>query len=163
MHPGDPNDMAAIFFTSGSTGPAKGVIYTSGMLINQIEITKSQFNIGSDETDLCTFPLLGLFAVCHGNSSVLADMDMLHPAKLNPEKIIKNITGFQLYTDVRFSNGLKQAGGVWFTKGNKTPFIKEYNFCRSACPAGTYWNHLENWFPKMQRFILLMAQPRHCL
>jgi len=59
----DPNDMAAIFFTSGSTGPAKGVIYTSGMLKNQIEITKSQFYIGSDETDLCTFPLLGLFAI----------------------------------------------------------------------------------------------------
>ena len=94
LHPVDPNYVAAIFFTSGSTGPAKGVIYTSGMLINQIEITKLQFNIGSDEIDLCTFPLLGLFAICHGNSSVLADMDMLHPAKLNPGKIIKNIQDF---------------------------------------------------------------------
>ncbi len=90
----DPDDMAAIFFTSGSTGPAKGVIYTSGMLKNQIEITRSQFNIGSDETDLCTFPLLGLFAICHGNSSVIADMDMMHPAKLDPAKIIKNILDF---------------------------------------------------------------------
>ena len=76
--------MAAIFYTSGSTGPAKGVIYTSGMLECQIEMTKSQFNISSDETDLCTFPLLGLFAICHGNSSVIADMDMIHPSKLNP-------------------------------------------------------------------------------
>ena len=94
VYPGDPNDIAAIFFTSGSTGPAKGVIYTSGMLKNQIEITKSQFNIGSEEIDLCTFPLLGLFALCHGNSSVMADMDMLHPAKLNPGKIIKNIQDY---------------------------------------------------------------------
>jgi olefin beta-lactone synthetase len=94
-HSDDPHGMAAIFFTSGSTGPAKGVIYTSGMLKNQIEITKSQFNIGSDETDLCTFPLLGLFAICHGNSSVLADMDMVHPAKLDPAKIIKNILDFK--------------------------------------------------------------------
>jgi olefin beta-lactone synthetase len=94
-HSDDPDNMAAIFFTSGSTGPAKGVIYTSGMLKNQIEITKSQFNIGSDETDLCTFPLLGLFAICHGNSSVLADMDMIHPAKLDPVKIVKNIRDFQ--------------------------------------------------------------------
>jgi len=95
LHSCDPDDMAAIFFTSGSTGPAKGVVYTTGMLKNQIEITKSQFNIGSDETDLCTFPLLGLFAICHGNSSVLADMDMIHPAKLDPVKIIKNIGDFQ--------------------------------------------------------------------
>jgi len=94
-HSDDPDDMAAIFFTSGSTGPAKGVIYTSGMLKNQIEITESQFNIGSNEIDLCTFPLLGLFAICHGNSSVLADMDMIHAAKLDPARIIKNIRDFQ--------------------------------------------------------------------
>jgi len=90
----DPDELAAIFFTSGSTGPSKGVIYTSGMLMNQIEITKTQFNISSDEIDLCTFPLLGLFAVCHGNSSVLADMDMMHPASLHPEKLIRNIREF---------------------------------------------------------------------
>ncbi|MBN2632454.1 MAG: AMP-binding protein [Bacteroidales bacterium] len=93
-YPYDPHEMAAIFFTSGSTGPAKGVVYTAGMLKAQIEITKTQFNIGSDETDLCTFPLLGLFALCHGNSSVIADMDMIHPAKLDPERIIRNINDF---------------------------------------------------------------------
>lgn len=85
---------SAIFFTSGSTGPAKGVVYTTGMLDNQIQVTKSQFRIGSDEIDLCTFPLLGLFAICHGNSSVLADMDMMHPAKLDPSRVIKNIQDF---------------------------------------------------------------------
>jgi olefin beta-lactone synthetase len=94
-YPIEQNDLAAIFFTSGSTGPAKGVIYTTGMLINQIEVTKSQFNIGSEENDLCTFPLLGLFAICHGNSSVIADMDMMHPAKLKPAKIVRNILDFK--------------------------------------------------------------------
>jgi olefin beta-lactone synthetase len=94
-HSDDPDSIAAIFFTSGSTGPAKGVVYTSGMLKSQIEITKSQFNIGSDEIDLCTFPLLGLFALCHGNSSVLADMDMVHPSKLNPGKVVKNIMDYK--------------------------------------------------------------------
>ncbi|MCU0462828.1 MAG: fatty acid CoA ligase family protein [Bacteroidales bacterium] len=91
----DPDKMAAIFFTSGSTGPAKGVVYTAGMLKTQIEITRSRFNIGTDETDLCTFPLLGLFAVCHGNSSVIAEMDMIHPAKLDPAKVVRNILNFR--------------------------------------------------------------------
>jgi len=87
----DPSRMAAIFFTSGSTGPAKGVVYTAGMLNHQVKVTKDQFNIRSDETDLCTFPLLGLFAICHGSSSVMADMDMVHPAKINPARVIRNI------------------------------------------------------------------------
>jgi acyl-coenzyme A synthetase/AMP-(fatty) acid ligase len=110
-----PDDMVAIFFTSGSTGPAKGVIYTSGMLRNQIEITKSLFKIGSEEVDLCTFPLLGLFAICHGNSSVFADMDMLHPAKLNPRKIIKNIVDFgctQMFGSPVVLNKLAESGSI---------------------------------------------------
>lgn len=85
---------AAIFFTSGSTGPAKGVVYTAGMLNHQVKITKEHFGISSGETDLCTFPLLGLFAICHGNSSVLADMNMSHPAKLNPARVVRNILDF---------------------------------------------------------------------
>jgi olefin beta-lactone synthetase len=90
----DPGRIAAIFFTSGSTGPAKGVVYTAGMLNHQINTTKDHFKISSDAIDLCTFPLLGLFAICHGNSSVMADMDMVHPAKIDPARVVRNITDF---------------------------------------------------------------------
>jgi acyl-CoA synthetase (AMP-forming)/AMP-acid ligase II len=110
---------AAIFFTSGSTGPAKGVIYTSGMLDNQITVTKSLFNIGSDETDLCTFPLLGLFALCHGNSSVIADMDMLHPASLIPARVIRNIQDFgctRMFGSPMILNKLSQYGSAKKTR-----------------------------------------------
>ena len=94
LYSNDPLKTAAIFFTSGSTGPAKGVVYTAGMLESQIRVTKSLFEIGPDEIDLCTFPLLGLFAICHGNSSVIADMNMVRPAKLDPLKVIRNIQDF---------------------------------------------------------------------
>ncbi len=90
----DPGRMAAVFFTSGSTGTAKGVVYTAGMLNHQIIKTKEHFSVSHDATDLCTFPLLGLFALCHGNSSVFADMDMIHPAKIDPARVTKNITDF---------------------------------------------------------------------
>jgi acyl-coenzyme A synthetase/AMP-(fatty) acid ligase len=109
----DKNDEAAIFFTSGSTGPAKGVIYTAGMLNMQIRVTKSLFNIGNDEIDLCTFPLLGLFAICHGNSSVIADMDMVRPATLDPARVIKNIRDFgctQMFGSPMILNKLSHYG-----------------------------------------------------
>ena len=83
------------------------------MLKNQIEITRKQFGIGSDEIDLCTFPLLGLFAICHGNSSVIADMDMVHPAKLDPAKVIKNILDFgctQMFGSPMVLNKLAEYG-----------------------------------------------------
>ncbi len=113
------DNTAAIFFTSGSTGPAKGVIYTSGMLDNQITVTKSLFNIGSSETDLCTFPLLGLFALCHGNSSVIADLDMLHPASLNPVRVVRNIQDFgctQMFGSPMILNKLSHYGTVKNTR-----------------------------------------------
>jgi olefin beta-lactone synthetase len=113
IQPIDSKSPAAVFFTSGSTGPAKGVVYTSGMLNSQIVITKSQFNIGSEEIDLCTFPLLGLFAICHGNSSVIADMDMVHPAKINPDKVIRNINDFgctQMFGSPMILNKLSHFG-----------------------------------------------------
>jgi len=86
-----PEDMVAIFFTSGSTGPAKGVVFTTAMLDSQIRYLASDFNYNPKEIDLCTFPLLGLFSICLGLTLVMADMDTVHPATLNPKKIVANI------------------------------------------------------------------------
>ncbi len=86
-----PHRTAAIFFTSGSTGIPKGVVYTHAMLNAQISLLESEFKYHPDEIELCTFPLLGLFSICIGQSIVLADMDMSHPASLDPKKISANI------------------------------------------------------------------------
>lgn len=88
------NDPAAILFTSGSTGPSKGVLYTHGMFCHQIEVLKSCFGIRPGEIDLPTFPLFGLFGTCMGMTSVLPDMDFTQPANVNPEKIIKPIQDY---------------------------------------------------------------------
>ena len=91
----DAGREAAIFFTSGSTGPPKGVVYSVRMLEAQIETLKKSFGYGPGEIDLCTFPLVGLLLICMGISIVIADMDMGHPSRLKPEKIIANISDFR--------------------------------------------------------------------
>ncbi len=87
----DPLALAAIFFTSGSTGPAKGVIYKTHMLTAQINILRDHFGYKPGEIDLCTFPLIGLLLMSLGVTEVLADMDMTKPAKFKPQKLINNI------------------------------------------------------------------------
>jgi len=85
------DETAAILFTTGSTGPAKGVIYTHGMFDAQIRHIKSVFNIGEDEIDLPTFPLFALFDPALGMTAVIPDMDPVKPAEVNPEKIVEAI------------------------------------------------------------------------
>ncbi len=91
----NPKEIAAIFFTSGSTGPPKGVIYQAGMLDAMVKMMEEHFKYGPEEIDLCTFPLLGLFVTCLGSSLVLADMDPLRPAALDPEKLIRNLNDYK--------------------------------------------------------------------
>lgn len=82
---------AAILFTTGSTGPAKGVVYTHGNFDAQIRQIEQHFQIGEDEIDLPTFPLFALFDPALGMTAVIPDMDPTKPALANPEKIIEAI------------------------------------------------------------------------
>lgn len=85
------DETAAIVFTTGSTGPAKGVVYTHGNFDAQIKQIKAHFNIGPDEIDLPTFPLFALFDPALGMTAVIPDMDPTRPAKAHPEKIIEAV------------------------------------------------------------------------
>jgi len=85
------DETAAILFTTGSTGPAKGVIYTHGNFDAQIRQIQSHFVIGEDEIDLPTFPLFALFDPALGMTAIIPDMDPRKPAHVDPEKIIEPI------------------------------------------------------------------------
>ena len=85
------SETAAIVFTTGSTGPAKGVIYTHGNFEAQIRQIQTHFKIAPDEVDLPTFPLFALFDPALGMTAVIPDMDPTKPALVNPVKIIEAI------------------------------------------------------------------------
>ncbi len=90
----EPEATDAILFTSGSTGPPKGAVYTHGMFLAQVEMLRDLFQIEAGEIDLCTFPLFALLAPALGVTAVIPDMDATRPARVDPVKIIEAIEDF---------------------------------------------------------------------
>lgn len=86
-----PNDVAAILFTSGSTGPAKGVVYTHRIFDAQTRFIRDMYQIQPGEIDLACFPLFGLFSMALGMTVVIPKMDPSRPAQADPAHLIQAI------------------------------------------------------------------------
>jgi acyl-CoA synthetase (AMP-forming)/AMP-acid ligase II len=82
------NEIAAILFTSGSTGPPKGAIYTHGTFAAQVEALREMYDIRPGEIDLPTFPLFALFAPALGMTAVIPRMDFTRPGTVDPRRIL---------------------------------------------------------------------------
>ena len=96
LAPTEKQNPAAILFTSGSTGPAKGVPYYHDIFNHQVKILQNQFKIEPGETDLPTFPLFGLFSSGLGMTNIIPDMDFTRPGQVDPKKIIATINDFKI-------------------------------------------------------------------
>jgi acyl-CoA synthetase (AMP-forming)/AMP-acid ligase II len=84
-------DLAAIIFTTGSTGPPKGVEYTHGIFHTQLGLIRDYYGIGPGDVDQPGFPLFGLFAAALGAKAVIPDMDPTRPAQVDPEKFVRTL------------------------------------------------------------------------
>ncbi len=96
VHVPDPDDMAAILFTSGSTGLPKGVVYRHRHFSAQVELLKNAFGIEAGEISLPTFPPFALFDPALGMTTVVPQMDPTKPAKADPELLVQAINDFKV-------------------------------------------------------------------
>ena len=89
-------DLAAIIFTTGSTGPPKGVCYEHSIFAAQLRLIKEYYGIGRGDVDQPAFPLFALFSTALGACAVIPDMDPSRPARVTPHKFVASLLKYRV-------------------------------------------------------------------
>ncbi|SEE72689.1 Acyl-CoA synthetase (AMP-forming)/AMP-acid ligase II [Streptomyces sp. 2231.1] len=92
----DPDDLALIGYTTGSTGPAKPVELSAGMLVGMADGAESGHFTDDVATTLVTMPLMGVFDLAAGRTVVVPEMDMARVGATDPASIVDAARRFQV-------------------------------------------------------------------
>ncbi|BAN02702.1 alpha/beta fold hydrolase [Ilumatobacter coccineus] len=82
-----PDELAAVLFTSGATGPAKGVRYTHRQFAAQRDALARTYGITEGDRLVAAFAPFALYGPALGITSVLADCDVTKPGELTADAV----------------------------------------------------------------------------
>ena len=82
-----PDAGAAVVFTSGSTGPAKGVRYRHAQVSRTCELLRAHYSLDESDVLVAAFAPWAILGPALGLASVIPDMDVTKPASLSAEAL----------------------------------------------------------------------------
>ncbi|MGY1856984.1 alpha/beta fold hydrolase [Modestobacter sp. SYSU DS0290] len=76
------DDDRAVLFTSGATGPAKGVVYTQAQVVAQIALVREAYGLTADDRFVAAFAPFAILGPALGIGSAVPDIDVTAPGTL---------------------------------------------------------------------------------
>ncbi|MCX5009665.1 fatty acid CoA ligase family protein [Streptomyces sp. NBC_00555] len=92
------DDLLMIGFTTGSTGPAKGVEYTHRMALSIARQIEAVHGRTRDDVSLVTMPFYGVLDLIYGSTLVLAPLAPARVARADPALIVDALERFRVTT-----------------------------------------------------------------
>jgi olefin beta-lactone synthetase len=77
----------AVLFTSGATGPAKGVVYTQRQAMAQLNLVRSTYRLSPDDRLVAAFAPFAILGPGLGIGSAVPDIDVTAPGSLTAAKL----------------------------------------------------------------------------
>ncbi len=140
-------DLAAILFTSGSTGAPKGVCYEHGMFESQVALIRDTYAIESGEIDLPMLPIFALFNPALGMTTIVPEIDPRRPAAVEPAKIVQAVRQEGVTNSFGSPTLWGKVGQYCIDKGITLPTLKRV-LCAGAPVPAKLWEHSPKFLPR---------------
>lgn len=138
--------LAAILFTSGSTGAPKGVCYQHGMFDAQVRLIRETYGIEPGEIDLPLLPIFALFNPALGMTTVVPEMDPRRPAAVNPAAIVQAIQQEGVTNSFGSPTLWRKIGDHCVANGLTLPSLRRV-LCAGAPVPAVLWQASSRFLP----------------
>ena len=128
-------DTAAVLFTSGSTGPAKGAVYSHGNFDAQVRVLRADYGFEPGEVDLAAFPLFSLFDNALEMTSVVPMLDPSRPGRCDPAQVVAAIEENRCTTAFGSPAIWRRVAPWCAARGRKLPSLRRVLIAGASVPA----------------------------
>lgn len=147
--PCSATELAAILFTSGSTGAPKGVCYEHGHFDAQVRLIRETYDIRPGEIDLPLLPIFALFNPALGMTTIIPELDPRRPATLNAAKIVQAIRQENVTNSFGSPTLWRKIGDHCLARGITLPTLRRV-LCAGAPVPARLWEISPEILPRGQ-------------